>query len=579
MKIRYRLRALAGAVPRQRFRRQLHRFLAETADCPKTQERTLQRILSLNQDSDYSRQRGLHAGLSVASFRDRMPVSTYDEFRPAIEELKRGNSRALLGPENRLLMFSMTSGTTGDSKFVPITNQFLRDYRRGWQTWGIQTFDQFPDLPNRHIVQMSSSANQFQTSGNIPCGNISGLVAKMQHPLVRSMYCVPTIVGSIADCDARYYSALRMAVADANVGLFTTANPATLIHLARFGNQNAEYLIRDIADGTINPSFSMLPEIRNTLSGYCRKDPARAAQLETILHAKGRLYPRDYWPHLQTLAVWTCGSAGAWMPSAREYYGNVPTRDHGLHASEGRMTIPLGDAADGLLDIGSHFFEFIPVEEYGTDNPTVLLPHELEEQKNYYILLTTTSGLYRYDIRDVVKCTGFRGTTPSLVFQHKGAAISSVAGEKLTESQVVSAFHDVSVEMGIAVDHFTVAPYWDDPPRYQLLLDKADRLTAAVSSRLALRLDGRLKQLNCEYAEKRNSRRLARLECILLPPRTWRQFAIDRTKRSGGSLEQYKHPCLVNDLEFRSELESRYGIGTTIDCAHRAHSVSSPGLT
>src|SRR5690606_8640302 len=99
-------------------------------------------------------------------------------------------------------------------------------------------------------------------------------------------------------------------------------------------------------------------------------------------------------------------------------------RDHGLHASEGRMTIPLQDGTpDGLLDIESHFFEFIPESEAASSQPTVLQAHELVPGESYFILLTTASGLYRYDIRDVVQCTGYLHTTPLLRFLHKGAHI------------------------------------------------------------------------------------------------------------------------------------------------------------
>ena len=63
------------------------------------------------------------------------------------------------------------------------------------------------------------------------------------------------------------------------------------------------------------------------------------------------------------------------------------------------MTIPLEDnCCDGVLDVMSNFFEFIPADEYGTQDPTVLEAHQLDIDTDYYILLTTGSGLYRYDL-------------------------------------------------------------------------------------------------------------------------------------------------------------------------------------
>src|SRR5262249_22285971 len=150
-------------------------------------------------------------------------------------------------------------------------------------------------------------------------------------------------------------------------------------------------------------------EIRDALRPWLtRASRSRIAELEAIILRTGRFRPRNVWPELSLVAVWTGGSAGAYTAELRRYFGGAPVRDHGLSASEGRMTIPLANhRADGLLDIGAHYFEFIPEAEHGSAHPTVLEAHELREGESYYILLTTSSGLCRYDIQDVVRCTGF----------------------------------------------------------------------------------------------------------------------------------------------------------------------------
>ena len=68
------------------------------------------------------------------------------------------------------------------------------------------------------------------------------------------------------------------------------------------------------------------------------------------------------------------------------------------------MTIPLrDDTSCGMLDYVHHYYEFIPEQEIDSANPTVLEAHELQPGGNYFILLTTSAGLYRYDIHDVVR--------------------------------------------------------------------------------------------------------------------------------------------------------------------------------
>ena len=556
MRIVRQLRARVGVVPRALCRREARRFLSAAKSCRSAQSQVLLDLLALNAGSRFARDHRLEGVRNVTQFRRRLPVADYEYFRPYVEGLKAGRPEALLGPKNRLLMFSLTSGTTAQAKYIPITERFLADYRSGWQVWGIQTIDAHPEISSLNILQLSSDYDLFRTPGGTPCGNISGLVAACQKRIVRTMYTVPGAVAKIRDSDAKLYSAMRLAVADRNIGMVMTANPSTLIQLAKLADKRKDDLIRDIAEGTLTETANVPAEVRRALARrISRKDRARARELESIVERTGQLLPRDFWPEMQVLAVWTGGSAGAYLPALRDAYGPIPVRDHGLSASEGRMTIPVADgAAAGILDVTTHFFEFIPEQEYGRPDPAVLEAHELEEGKNYYILLTTSSGLCRYNICDVVRCTGYYHSTPMLEFLHKGAHIANLTGEKISESQVVAAVRGASDEMQLSLSHFTVSPVWGDPPKYHLHIERADLPAPHLGESLAHRVDDHLKSINCEYREKRATGRLAPLKWIPLPEGTWSLFSQRRREKSGGSLEQYKHPCLVPDLEFSSKL-------------------------
>jgi len=541
-------------------RRDARRFVKLLGDCRSTQRATLSRILHLNAESFYSRRRGLSGSTTAEQFRRILPVSDFEAVREEIEQLKVGNFQSLLGPRNKLLMFALSSGTTSQAKFIPITSQFLSDYRRGWQVWGINALDSQPQLHMSDIVQLSSNHDQFRTPCGIPCGNISGLVGAMQSRVVQTMYAVPNPIAKISDPRAKTYTALRCAYANAHVGLVMTANPSTLIQLSKAAHEHQNELIRDIADGTLSSSFEVDSSIRALLKGRTgRRDRERARELELIAARTGSIFPKDIWPKLGLVAVWTGGSVGAYLEPMRKYFGNVIVRDHGLSASEGRMTIPLADAsATGVLDVGSHFFEFIPEEEHESAQPTILQAHELQEGRNYFILLTTVSGLYRYDIRDVVRCTGYMGSTPMVEFLHKGAHIASVTGEKLAESQVVTAVRSSLNRLNLEVQHFTLSPVWDDPPKYRLHVERGDITIAELRNRLAACVDTDLQELNVEYREKRQTGRLAPLECLALPNGTWERYIRSRQSRFGASLEQYKHPCLVPHLNFSETLQKDF---------------------
>jgi hypothetical protein len=444
-------------------------------------------------------------------------------------------------------MFALTSGTTSSSKFIPITRRFLDDYRRGWQWWGSQAFDDHPGLHGRKILQLVSDWDKFRTPANIPCGSISGLVQRMQKPILRSMYTVPACLGKISDPDSKYYLALKRSLCSRNLGLITTANPSTLVQLFRLLSRRADDLIRDLHDGTDRSGTgSLIPQRYRRI-----KNIQRARECGAILERTGTLNPRDVWPELQLISVWTAGSAGAYLGALREFIGELPIRDHGLHASEGRMTIPFEDESSaGVLDIASHFFEFIPEREIDAADPIVLQAHELEQGENYFIVLTTASGLYRYDIQDVVECTGFQGTVPLLRFLHKGAHICNLTGEKLTESQVVQAMNRVSRRIGLAADAFTVAPIWAEIPYYTLLADIRSLASMLPLPEIAEAVDRELQQLNIEYRDKRTTGRLAPLTMQGLPEGGWAGFHKLRQVPPAGSTEQYKHPFLVPQLDF-----------------------------
>ncbi len=577
----YRMRAAAGTFLRRRMRRSRRDFLAAArSDCRGRQRVVLRGLLELNQESQFSRDYRLSPGMSLDDFRRAVPVADYELVRPYIQKVAAGDHQALLGRANRLQMFAVTSGTTSESKLIPVTDRFLNDYRRGWQMWGIGTYSEHSRLQKLNIVQISSSHRRFATADGTPCGNISGLVAAMQSTIVRTLYTVPFAVAEISDPEAKRYAILRMALADPYVGMLITANPSTLLQLLDHANQHADALIRDIRDGGLN-GCDLPAAVRGSLRRMLPASRHRAHVLESIVHEHGGFRPRLCWPMLGVLGVWCGGSAAAYIPRLKQQFDDVPVRDHGLHASEGRMTLPLEDnSSAGVLEVETHFFEFIPVGESESSQPVVLEAHELEEGCEYFILLTTSSGLYRYNIQDVVRCVGFFGSSPILEFRHKGAHISSITGEKIAESQVVESVRNACNLTGLSPQIYTLTPCWGEPPGYTLYVGRLNRSLATShivaadgvrspvvampevveSSEFAQALDSDLCRRNVEYGEKRQTGRLQMIRVRELSPDAWKSFTNARQSRAGGSAEQYKHPCLMPDPQFEEKFLKACGL-------------------
>ena len=161
-----------------------------------------------------------------------MPLSNYSYYEPYIDRCRRGEKSALFGESQEIVMFALTSGTTAQAKYIPVTKEFLRSYRQGWDIWGYKAISDHPGSYLRKILQVSSSAREQVTESGIPCGSISGMLARAQSSIVRRFYVAPESVSEISEASDRYYTIMRFAMAE-DVAFISTANPSTLLTLAR----------------------------------------------------------------------------------------------------------------------------------------------------------------------------------------------------------------------------------------------------------------------------------------------------------------------------------------------------------
>lgn len=538
-------------------RRKLRLFETACQDPAGVQAELLAEILRKQASTAFGRDHKFSDIRNTADFRQNVPIAPYEYVAPYIERVQKGETTALLA-DRRVHMFALTSGTTASRKLIPVTDDYLADYRRGWNMWGVKMYRDHRGrrIAMRPIVQLGGDPEEFRTEAGIPCGNLSGYTAMIQKRLIRWMYAVPYVTGKIKDAKARYYVALRFAIGR-NVSQFMAANPSTLIQLGRALDSEKEHLLRDLHDGTLRADLDIPPEIRAWLARRVSRNPGRAAELTAIASRRGRLLPMDVWPP-ETIIIncWTGGSMGPYLRQLPRYYGEPPVRDLGLLASEGRMTIPLENATpSGVLDIWSHYFEFVPEAEIDSPQPVSLGAHELKEGATYYIVPTTKYGLYRYHISDLVRVTGFFGQTPLVEFVGKGHRFANLTGEKLSEHHVTRAMDAVANRVRQPVTAYSLAPVWDDTrPYYAIFLEEPDVADPIGVRTFLAELDRELGEQNIEYAAKRESGRLGMLRAAVIPTGSWAAWDKERLLNTGGSPEQYKHPCLIGDLKFRETL-------------------------
>jgi len=199
------------------------------------------------------------------------------------------------------------------------------------------------------------------------------------------------------------------------------------------------------------------------------------------------------------------------------------------------------------------FFEFVPLAGWENGDRETLLIDELEEGRDYQVIVTTFGGLVRYPMNDVLRAGPPIENTPTLRFLRKGRGVTSLTGEKLSENQVSAAMTEVSRRLGVHL-RFCILLADAERRRYRAFVELAGEPCDPAS--FARGLDDELATLNIEYAAKRGSARLQAIEAVLLAPGTGESYRKDCVAR-GQREAQLKLPCLQNAEECRFDFEAR----------------------
>ncbi len=538
-------------------RRSAAPFEQATLNPARAQQELLQRIMERNRDTEYGREHGFAGVRSLADYRGAVPVVSYDDIRERIDRMTRGE-RSVLTAEDPVL-FAQTSGTTGQPKYIPVTPTCRKG--GGMTAWLHYAHRDHPTIFDRKMLTIVSPAIEGYTDAGLPYGSTSGMVVKEMPRVVQSAYAVPYPAFEIHDYEAKYYALLRFALAEP-LSFLATANPSSILKLAQLADTFAESLIRDIHDGTL--SCELEPTIRAALAPGLGRDPARAHALETMRAARGRLVPADYWPDIDLLGCWKGGTVGAYIEQLGEWYdpddkGMVSTRDMGYLASEARMSIPVSDhGAGGVPTVHLNVFELVPceqIEEHPDDASEwdFLGIDEIEIGQQYYVFLTTTGGLYRYDINDVIEVVERYHQTPVIVFRRKGRGMTNLTGEKVSVNQVIEAIDRAGKTLGVHVTHFRAEPDMA-ASRYVFKIEVAGALPESRRIELLRAIDANLGELNIEWAAKRGSGRL-REPVLQLMREGWYERGKQRLVAEGRRLFQAKTVLLDAKRGYHPEPE------------------------
>ena len=397
-------------------------------------------------------------------------------------------------------------------------------------------------------------AFEGQLDSGIPFGSASGNLYRSTPKLAQWKYVLPVDVFEIQDYQAKYYTILRLALQERNVTYLGTANPSTLLRLLEVAVESRDQLLRDLEQGTLACAEKIPVEQRGAILRACQQsDPRRADELRTVLQEGNSPTCQDLWPFLKLVATWTGGSCGIALKSLKSKLPPDATLiDLGILASELCVSVTLSPASNaGLPTFWENFFEFVDVRDYEQHGGPFLTLDQLEVGQDYYLFVTTSAGLFRYAMHDIVRVQGRFEQTPLIEFLQKGAGVTSITGEKLYESQVLQAMREVEQVCGFRTRFYQFVA--DEVAAEYILYLETD-VGFRNPMLLAEELDCRLAALNYEYRAKRDSRRLHPPRVCFLKHGTLDCYKQQMFKR-GRSESQFKtlSLCYRRELEFDYE--------------------------
>ncbi|MBQ2777074.1 MAG: GH3 auxin-responsive promoter family protein, partial [Peptococcaceae bacterium] len=404
----------------------------------------------------------------------------YQDYQPYVEREMDGEKGQLYNAETA--MYVATTGSTGNMKYFlestagNVAKDFMMTVR------GLYLRHTLPIIANMQAKNLTITNYAPLDNGhdkNTLTVRASGQTARNIRKRTGTMNILSVEFWETTGITARDRDYL-IAVYALNEAMFSKVCCNNLIHFGRILDRIAaegQQMIEDIRTGEF--SVPMPDDVRETLRGEFSPNPARADALQEIYNRHNCLLtcPDDIeaiWPELQAAMGWLAASVGR---DAREVLRRLPKKvkchDMGYGASEGKLTIPMKlGSATGACAPFNCFYEFLPVEQSGEKDAQPLCMWEVEKGKYYELMITTYSGLYRYNMLDVVKVVDFVGKTPVVLFCGKSTDSIMLDTGVIYGYQIADTAQAVERQLGI---EFDLVQAFGTPLGYSLILEtKAD---------------------------------------------------------------------------------------------------------
>jgi hypothetical protein len=266
---------------------------------------------------------------------------------------------------------------------------------------------------------------------------------------------------------------------------------------------------------------------------------------------KGNFLWKDLFPKLQMVSCWTHAQASISLPHLESRLGSILIQPKGLLSTEGITSIPILPELDPVLSIRSHFYEFRSL-----NSDKVYLAHQLVKEETYEVILTTGGGLYRYASGDFVKVTDFFHSTPCLKFVGRGNQQSDVAGEKLSEPQLIQAIQQIPQYIQKNITHLFFTSLLDENRfGYRLFVAMHDdRHSSAELAQIGVSVEKELKR-NPYYAQAIKLNQLATLEVQAMKQSSCNKLRTSLQKRRKIKDGDFKMPLIIPQSDLKAFIQ------------------------
>jgi hypothetical protein len=469
------------------------------------QKETFNKLISRAEETEWGKKYSYSENMSVEDFQKNVPFQSYEDVKPWVERLMEGEQNLLWPTE--IKWFAKSSGTTNDkSKFIPVSNESLEEchFRGGKDIIAIYT----NNYPNTGILK----GKGLTLGGSHQINNISN----------QSFY---------GDLSAILIENLPFWVSF----IKTPSNDIALL-------SEWEEKLELITKHTLQENVTNIAGVPSWMM----------VLLKHMLDDTGKKNVLEIWPNLE---LFIHGGV-SFSPYRESFQQLIPSPDfhymETYNASEGFFGIqddPLRDDMLLMLDYGI-FYEFIPLENINDAIPSALTLKDVELNKNYAIVISTNSGLWRYIIGDTIYFTSLYPHKFKISGRTKH--FMNAFGEEVIIDNAENALLIACKKTGAMINEYTAAPVYmsnNSKGTHEWLIEfhkppnSLEKFTDA--------LDNALKSINSDYEAKRYKNITLDPPLVrIVPNGTFYKWFEGKGKLGG----QNKMPRLANERKYIEEI-------------------------